>query len=153
MCDAPDVIYLEDTDGDGRADVRKTLLTGFATHNAQARVNSLRWGLDNWLYGSCGLFGGDIRSFSGREIELGSRDFRFKPATGEIEAVTGKTQQGRARNDWDNWFGCENGTLCEALSDRATIICRAIRTSRRRRAKSSCRPATIQIDCFRSASR
>src|SRR4029079_18787370 len=56
VCVAPDVIYREDTDGDGRADVRKTLLTGFATHNAQARVNNLRWGLDGWLYGSCGWF-------------------------------------------------------------------------------------------------
>jgi putative membrane-bound dehydrogenase-like protein len=120
VCDAPDVIYLEDTDGDGSADLRKTLLTGFATHNAQARVNSLRWGLDNWLYGSCGLFGGRIRSSSGKETELGSRDFRFRPDTGEIEPVTGKTQQGRARDDWGHWFGCENGALCDhyPLSDQ-----------------------------------
>ncbi len=113
VCDAPDVIYLADSDGDGRVDVRKVLLTGFATHNAQARVNSLRWGLDNWLYGSCGLFGGDISSFSGQEIKLGSRDFRFQPETGQFEPVTGKTQQGRARDDRGNWFGCENGTLCK----------------------------------------
>lgn len=36
------------------------LLTGFATHNFQARVNGLRWGLDGWVYGSGGLFGGKI---------------------------------------------------------------------------------------------
>jgi putative membrane-bound dehydrogenase-like protein len=113
VCDAPDVIYLEDTDGDGIADVRKTLLTGFETHNAQARVNSLRWGLDNWLYGSCGLFGGRIRSSSGAELELGASDFRFRPESGQIELVTGRTQQGRARNDWGDWFGCENGSLCD----------------------------------------
>jgi putative membrane-bound dehydrogenase-like protein len=113
VCDAPDVIYLEDTDGDGKADVRKFLLTGFETHNAQARVNSLRWGLDNWLYGSCGLFGGKIKAFTGREFDLGGRDFRFRPDTGELEAVTGKTQQGRARDDWGNWFGCENSSLLD----------------------------------------
>lgn len=113
VCDAPEVIYLEDTDGDGRADFRKVLLSGFETHNAQARVNSLRWGLDNWLYGSCGLFGGSIRSFNGQKLELGGRDFCFKPDSGEIEAVTGRTQQGRARDDWDNWFGCDSGTLCK----------------------------------------
>jgi putative membrane-bound dehydrogenase-like protein len=120
VCDAPDIIYLEDSDGDGDADIRKTLLTGFATHNAQARVNSLRWGLDNWLYGSCGLFGGRIRSWSGTELELGASDFRFRPDTGEIEPVTGKTQQGRVRDDWGNWFGCENGSLCDhyPLSNR-----------------------------------
>lgn len=113
VCDAPDVIYFEDTDGDGAADLRRVLLTGFATHNAQARVNSLRWGLDNWIHGSCGLFGGTIRSFNGQTLELGARDFRFEPDTGQIEAVSGKTQQGRTRDDWGNWFGCENGALCD----------------------------------------
>lgn len=111
VCDAPDVIYLEDTDGDDRADVRKVLLTGFATHNAQARVNSLRWGLDGWLYGSCGIFGGEITSANGQQLSLGGRDFRFQPDTGKIEAVTGRSQQGRVRDDWQNWFGCENGEL------------------------------------------
>lgn len=111
VCDAPDVIYLEDADGDGKADVRKVLLTGFETHNAQARVNSLRWGLDNWLYGSCGLFGGKIKTSSGREIQLGGRDFRFHPDSGELEPVTGSTQQGRTRDDWNNWFGCDNSSL------------------------------------------
>jgi putative membrane-bound dehydrogenase-like protein len=113
VCDAPDVIYLEDSDGDGRADVRQVLLTGFETHNAQARVNSLRWGLDNWLYGSCGLFGGTIRTATGKEIALGQRDFRFRPDTGELEPATGRTQQGRARNDWGDWFGCENESLLD----------------------------------------
>ena len=111
VCDAPEVIYFEDADGDGKAEIRKVLLSGFETHNAQARVNSLRWGLDNWLYGSCGLFGGKIRTSSGREIELGGRDFRFHPDSGELEPVTGSTQQGRSRDDWNNWFGCDNSSL------------------------------------------
>jgi putative membrane-bound dehydrogenase-like protein len=111
VCDAPDVLYFEDADGDGKAEKRQVLLTGFETHNAQARVNSLRWGLDNWLYGSCGIFGGKIRTHSGREIELGGRDFRFRPDTGELEPVTGNTQQGRTRDSWGNWFGCDNSSL------------------------------------------
>ena len=94
VCDAPEVMYLEDTNGDQKADIRKVLLTGFGNHNAQARVNSLRWGIDGWVYGSCGLFGGRIRSFNGTELELGDRDFRFHPDTGVIEPVTGRTQQG-----------------------------------------------------------
>lgn len=120
VCDAPDVLYFEDSNGDGQADVRKVLLTGFETHNAQARVNSLRWGLDNWLYGSCGIFGGKITTSSGRVVELGGRDFRFHPDTGELEPVTGSTQQGRTRDDWNNWFGCDNSSLIHhyPLDDR-----------------------------------
>src|SRR5205085_2085149 len=103
VCAAPDVLYAEDTDGDGKADVVKKVLTGFATHNYQARVNSLHFGLDNWVYGSSGIFGGKIASFTGKTADLSKRDFRFKPDTGEIEPVSGLTQQGRVRDDWGNW--------------------------------------------------
>lgn len=111
ICAAPDILYAEDTDGDGKADVVRKLYSGFGTENFQARVNSLEYGLDGWVYGSCGLYGGTIKSFSGVVCELGNRDFRIKPDTGEIEPATGRTQQGRVRDDWDNWFGCDNSNL------------------------------------------
>lgn len=112
VCAAPDILYAEDTDGDGKADVVKKLFTGFATHNYQARINSLRWGLDNWVYGASGLFGGKIKSeLTGKEIDCSGRDIRFNPDTGEIEPVHGISQQGRVRDDWGNWFGCDNSTF------------------------------------------
>ncbi len=120
ICAAPDILYAEDTDGDGRADVVKKLFSGFGTENQQARVNSLTYGLDGWVYGSCGLFGGKIVSHrTGKTLDLGARDFRIKPDTGEIEPATGRTQQGRVRDDWGNWFGCDNSTLAwhHALPD------------------------------------
>src|SRR5207244_2318894 len=46
----PAVWYLEDTDGDGRAHVRKVVLTGFAFTNPQHTVNGPLYGLDNWVY-------------------------------------------------------------------------------------------------------
>jgi len=112
VCAAPDILYAEDTDNDGKADKVETLFTGFATHNYQARVNSLEYGLDGWVYGSCGLFGGEITSVkTGEVIALGQRDFRINPDTGVLEPATGATQQGRVRNDWGDWFGCNNGTM------------------------------------------
>jgi putative membrane-bound dehydrogenase-like protein len=113
VCAAPDILYAEDTDGDGKADVVRKLFSGFGTDNYQARVNSLCYGLDGWVYGSCGLFGGTIRSFKGGPpVKLGDRDFRIKPDEGILEPATGRTQQGRVRDDWGNWFGCDNTTLC-----------------------------------------
>ena len=47
---APDILYFEDTNGDGRADVRRVLATGFAQGNPQLRVNGPLYGIDNWLY-------------------------------------------------------------------------------------------------------
>jgi putative membrane-bound dehydrogenase-like protein len=111
VCAAPDILYAEDTNGDGKADVVRKLYSGFGTHNYQARVNSLEYGLDGWVYGSCGIFGGTIVNFKGEKFALGDRDFRIKPDTGELEPATGRTQQGRVRDDWDNWFGCDNTNL------------------------------------------
>ncbi|MCY2967455.1 MAG: neutral/alkaline non-lysosomal ceramidase N-terminal domain-containing protein [Planctomycetota bacterium] len=112
VCAAPDILYAEDTDGDGRADVVKKLFSGYGTHNYQARVNSLEYGLDGWVYGSCGLFGGRITNFRGESFDLGDQDFRIQPDTGAIEAAVGRTQQGRPRDDAGNWFGCDNSNLC-----------------------------------------
>jgi len=112
ICAAPDILYAEDTDGDGRADVVKKIFTGFYTDNYQARVNSLSLGLDNWVHGANGLLGGVIHGLAGgREVDIRGRDFRMNPDTLVFEPVSGLTQQGRARDDWGNWFGCNNSVL------------------------------------------
>ena len=116
VCAAPDILYAEDTNGDGKADKVEKLFSNFGTGNFQARVNSLVPGLDGWLHGSCGLFGGQILSHkTGKIFPLGDRDFRIKPDTGEMEAATGQTQQGRVRDDGNHWFGCDNSTLATHL--------------------------------------
>ncbi|MFN9911758.1 MAG: PVC-type heme-binding CxxCH protein, partial [Pirellulaceae bacterium] len=43
---APDILYLEESDGDGKADRREVLITGLNEGNQQLRPNGLRWGLD-----------------------------------------------------------------------------------------------------------
>lgn len=106
---APDVFYAEDTDGDGKADQREVLYTGFAEGNQQHRVNGLVWGLDNWIYLANGDSGGSVKSVkTGKVVAIGGRDVRIQPETGDIDTVTGQTQFGRNRDDWGNWFGCNN---------------------------------------------
>src|SRR5207245_1202932 len=93
VCAAPDILYAEDTDGDGRADVVKKLFSGFATENYQARVNSLSLGLDNWMYGANGLIGGIIQGVAqGKKVSISGRDFRMHPETAEFETAAGLTQ-------------------------------------------------------------
>ena len=111
---APEIIYAEDTDGDGKADVRKVLYQGFSTENYQARVNGLSYNQDGWVYGANGLIGGSIRGRAdGREVNIGGRDFRFKPDLGIFEPAAGLTQQGRIHDDWGRQFGGNNGTLLQ----------------------------------------
>ncbi|MEO7317799.1 MAG: hypothetical protein ABIZ56_02295, partial [Chthoniobacteraceae bacterium] len=80
-----DVLFLEDKDGDGRADAQKVLLAGAA--------NGFAWGLDGWLYGT----------------NRNGHDFRFHPDTGERETLDGISRHGRQRDSWGNWFGNGDG--------------------------------------------
>ncbi len=112
---APDVLILRDTDGDGKVDERHKLVSGLQEGNEQLRANGLRWGLDNWVYVAAGghhsKFGTDTKLKSwltGEEIIVGSRDFRFRPDTGELEPESGPTQFGRNRDNWGRWFGSQN---------------------------------------------
>lgn len=108
---APNILFAEDTDGDGRADVREILFTGFNPGNQQHRVNGFELGLDGWIYAANGDSGGRVRSIAtGTVIDIRGRDFRFRPETGELETVSAQTQYGRRRDDWGNWFGNNNPT-------------------------------------------
>src|SRR5208337_4057733 len=59
---APDIIYAKDTNGDGIADVRKVMFTGFGTENVQGLLNALLWGPDGWIYGAGSINVGSIRN-------------------------------------------------------------------------------------------
>lgn len=106
---APNLFYAADTNGDGRADVQRTLFTGFTPGNQQHRFNGFEYGLDGWLYAANGDSGGTVKSLAtGKVISISGRDFRFRPDTGEMEAVSAESQFGRHRDDWGNWFGNYN---------------------------------------------
>jgi len=106
-----EIFYAYSTNGNGKADVRKTILSGFTLGNPQHRVNGFDYGLDNWLYAANGDSGGRIRSFAGGRITfMGGCDLRFRPDTGEFELQAGTSQYGRHRDDWGNWFGNHNVT-------------------------------------------
>jgi putative heme-binding domain-containing protein len=47
---ASELLHLKDTDGDGKADTRRTVLRGFGTEDGHQVVHGLRWGPDGRLY-------------------------------------------------------------------------------------------------------
>ena len=79
---APDILFLKDTDGDGVADEKTVVFTGFNEGNQQLRANGLTWGLDNWIYGANGRSDGQVRRPSDpaeNAVSIRGRDFRFTP--------------------------------------------------------------------------
>src|SRR3982074_2517254 len=50
VVDTPNILYFEDTNGDGKADIKQVLITGLALTNPQHIANTPLYGLDNWIY-------------------------------------------------------------------------------------------------------
>ena len=108
----PDLIYARDSDGDGKCDEREVWYTGFTAGNPQHLVNGFCWGLDGWLHGANGDSGGNVTVVkTGEKIKLGTNDFRFHPVTGKFEREFGRSQYGKWRDDFGNWFGNNNSTM------------------------------------------
>jgi putative membrane-bound dehydrogenase-like protein len=108
---APDILFLRDSDGDGRADLRKVVLTGFGTGNTQLRANGLFWSLDNWIYGANGRSDGEVRppdSPAARSVSIRRRDFQFRFRPDEprvtVQAIAGFSQFGLAHDDRGDRF-------------------------------------------------
>ncbi|MBS0264749.1 MAG: c-type cytochrome [Planctomycetes bacterium] len=105
----PDIWYLQDTDGDGRADVRQKVFTGFRKFNIQAVINNLKWGLDHQIYGAGGTNGGKIVSLATPDqppLTMGAHDFRFDPRQRRLELLSGGARFGLSFDDWGNRFLC-----------------------------------------------
>jgi putative membrane-bound dehydrogenase-like protein len=108
---APEILYTKDTDGDGVADLKRVMFSGFGNQNVQALVNGLLWGLDGWIYGVGGGNGGDIKNHSrpdAKPVSIRGRDFRFKPDGSTFEAISGGGQFGHSFDAWGHRFTCNN---------------------------------------------
>ena len=110
--DAPHLYYFKDTDGDGRADDKQLVLTGFGTSNVQGLMNSMRWGLDNRIHIACSSTGGQIRRGDAGEdakpINVRGRDISFDPKTYEFQPTSGAAQHGMCFDDWGRKFVSSN---------------------------------------------
>lgn len=111
--DAPDVLFFRDTDGDGVADERKRVLTGFGTSNVQGLFNSFRYGLDNRIHASASSAGGEVRRVvdgepGGEPIQLRGRDFSFDPRSLTLRPETGGAQHGMSCDDSGQRYVCAN---------------------------------------------
>jgi len=109
---APDLLYLKDTDGDGKADVRRVVFTGFGQdRGGEGMLNSFRWGLDNRFHVATSLDGGDVRRADRTEaktVSVRGRGFVFDPRGQTFELSGGGGQHGMGRDDWGRTYVCGN---------------------------------------------
>lgn len=111
----PDILYLKDTNGDGKADEREVVFTGFGEGmkrvNVQGMLNSFIWGLDNRIHGATSSDGGLVRSLRHGDsppLDLHGRDFVIEPRSLGIGSEAGGGQHGLSFDDYGRRFACNN---------------------------------------------
>ncbi len=111
---APDILWIRDTDGDGKADKTEVLFTGWGTFDTHAVINNLRWGMDGWVYGTVGYTRGkDVSSpKSGKKFgDISAGMYRFRPDGSALEQISA--------NGCNTW-GCEIAPDGEYIYTTAT---------------------------------
>jgi putative membrane-bound dehydrogenase-like protein len=125
VVDTPDILYFEDTNGDGKSDIRQVIITGLALTNPQHIANTPLYGLDNWIYvAHMGTItpkvsmefndtGSNVRYInypSARQLprNANGRNIRFKPDTHELEMLSGESQYGQTFDSWGHHLCTSN---------------------------------------------
>ncbi|HUQ94224.1 MAG TPA: PVC-type heme-binding CxxCH protein [Bryobacteraceae bacterium] len=86
----PDLLRFDDTDGDGVADKREVVVTGWNMSANAASLHGPFFGPDGWLYLTDGRHGFNIKTKDGRQYRgLASRIWRVRPDGTGLEPVAG----------------------------------------------------------------
>ncbi len=99
-----ETVFLKDTDGDDKADVRQVLFKGWGMNDTHATASNLRMGPDGWLWGVVG-YSGFRGTVGGKELRFGQGFFRMKPDGSAMEFVRSSNN-----NTWGLAFN-ENGIV------------------------------------------
>jgi putative membrane-bound dehydrogenase-like protein len=102
----PKFIFLKDTNGDDKADVRETVIDGWGIRDTHAQASNLHYGFDNWLYGCVG-YSGIEGIVGGKKQQFTMGTYRFKPDGSALEFLHQFTNNAWAQstNDAGDQFG------------------------------------------------
>ena len=100
----PDLLFLKDTDGDDKADVREVVLTGFGSEDSHHAIHAFTYGPDGALYFNEGTFlnsqvetpYGPVRSYAGTT-------YRYEPRTARLSAYISYPYYNPWGNVFDKW--------------------------------------------------
>jgi len=110
VCDFDHLLFLKDTDGDGKADERRTLFSGFGIGDTHQLINSISYGPDGSLWFTQGLHAfSRVESAHGLTRLDKSGVWRLRPRTGRLDgffngAKAGHNCWGVAFDDWGQPF-------------------------------------------------
>ena len=86
ISNAPRFLFLADTTGDDRADVRREIMTGWSAADTHSGPSNLQYGFDNHIWGSVGDAGFD-GVVAGKRLQFGPSIYRFERDGTALEVV------------------------------------------------------------------
>jgi putative heme-binding domain-containing protein len=88
VANSTDLVHLRDTDGDGKADESRIVLSGFGTEDTHHLLHTLRWGPDGCLYMNQSIYiHSHVETPYGVKRLNGGGIWRFRPETQQLDVL------------------------------------------------------------------
>ena len=115
---APETLFLKDTDGDDVADLRQVLFSGWSTGDTHAGPSNLNFGPDNWFYGIVG-YAGFKGTIAGKphSFRTGFYRIQVKEIDGKVTVTDAEFLRNTNNNSWGVGFS-EDGLLFGSTANR-----------------------------------
>lgn len=113
---APHFLFLKDTDGDDKADVRKVIIDGWGTFDTHAGPSNLRYGFDNQIWGVVG-YSGFEGTIAGENRKFKQGIYRFKPDVSSFENMTSTSN-----NTWGLGFTENNDVFASTANNTHSVF-------------------------------
>ncbi len=113
---APHFLFLKDTDGDDRADIKEVMIDGWGTFDTHAGPSNLQNGLDNQIYGVVG-YSGFEGSIYGQEFEFNQNVYRFHPQKETFEVLTNTSN-----NTWGLGITEDNSLFASTANNTHSVF-------------------------------
>ncbi|MGC1242632.1 MAG: PVC-type heme-binding CxxCH protein [Chryseosolibacter sp.] len=113
---APHFLFLKDTDGDDRADLREIIMDGWGTFDTHAGPSNLKYGFDNRIWGVVG-YSGFEGTVAGQARDFDQGIYRFSPDVSSFEFMTRTSN-----NTWGLGFTENNDVFASTANNTHSVF-------------------------------
>ncbi|MBC7419083.1 MAG: dehydrogenase, partial [Pedobacter sp.] len=108
---APNFVFMKDTNGDDKADIRQNIITGFGKNDTHAGPSNLQYGFDNKIWGVLGYsgFNGNV---NGKNVRFGQGVYRFNTDGKNLEFLAPTSN-----NTWGLGFSEDNNVFISTANN------------------------------------
>ncbi|WP_411273977.1 PVC-type heme-binding CxxCH protein [Daejeonella sp.] len=108
---APNFVFLKDTNGDDKADIRENIITGFGKNDTHAGPSNLQYGFDNKIWGVLG-YSGFNGTINGNSVRFGQGVYRLDVDGKNLEYLASTSN-----NTWGLGFSEDNNVFISTANN------------------------------------